>query len=47
MNISKKHYYLIFLALLSFLLLVFIFNWIDYLVKNQYIVENFEQNLKI
>jgi hypothetical protein len=44
MNISKKHYYLIFLALLSFLLLVFIFNWIDFLVKNQYIMENFEQN---
>jgi Ni,Fe-hydrogenase I large subunit len=44
MHISKKQYSIIFLALLSFLLLFFIFNWMDYLVKNQYVVENFEQN---
>lgn len=44
MNISKKNNYIIILALISFILLVVIFNWIDYLVQNKYIVENFEQN---
>lgn len=43
MNISKKKYYIIILALISFILLVVIFNWIDYLVQHKYIVENFEQ----
>ena len=46
MNISKKNNYIIFLALISFILFVVIFNWIDYLVQNKYIVENFEQNNK-
>lgn len=44
MNISKNKLYIIFLALISVLLLGFIFNWIDYLVNNQYIIECFEQN---
>jgi hypothetical protein len=44
MNISKKQYYIIFLALLSLILFNIIFFWIDYLVENQYIIEGFEEN---
>jgi hypothetical protein len=44
MSISKKQYYIIFLALLSLILFIGIFFWIDYLVKNQYIIEGFEEN---
>jgi hypothetical protein len=42
MAISKKEYYILFLAVISFILLICIFKWIDYLTKNNYIVENFD-----
>jgi hypothetical protein len=44
MNISKKQYYIIFLAFISLILFNLIFFWINYLVKNQYIAEGFEEN---
>jgi hypothetical protein len=39
----EKHYYILFLAGISFLLFVLIFKWIDYLTINRYIVESFQQ----
>lgn len=43
MTLTKDRYYILFLALTSFLLVVLIFYWIDYLSINKYIVENFQQ----
>ena len=39
MTISKKQYIIIFLAVVSFILFATIFKWIDFLVKNDYVVE--------
>ena len=39
---NNNQYNIIFLAFVSLMLLVIIFRWIDYLVNNDYIVENFE-----
>ena len=39
---SKNSYNILFLSLLSFLLLVGIFKWINYLTENDYIVETFD-----
>jgi hypothetical protein len=44
MNISKKQYYIIFLAFVSLILFNLLFFWINYLVENKYIVEGFEEN---
>jgi hypothetical protein len=44
MNISKKQYYIIFLAFISLILFNLTFFWINYLVENQYILEGFEEN---
>jgi hypothetical protein len=41
MTISKKEYYIIFLAFITLILLVIIFNWINYLSNNKYI--NYEK----
>ena len=41
MSISKKQYYIIFLAFVSLILLFLIFKWMDYLAKNDYIIECF------
>jgi hypothetical protein len=41
MEISTKQYYILFLIIISFILLVSIFKWIDYLTSNNYIVESF------
>jgi exopolysaccharide biosynthesis protein len=41
MTISKKEYYIIFLAFITLILLVIIFNWINYLSNNNYI--NYEK----
>ena len=43
MILTKDTYYILFLAVTSFLLLVLIFYWIDYLSINKYIVESFKQ----
>lgn len=43
MTLTKDRYYILFLALTSFLLVVLIFYWIDYLSINKYIVESFQQ----
>ena len=43
MTLTKDRYYILFLALISFLLLVLTFYWIDYLSINKYIVESFQQ----
>jgi hypothetical protein len=43
MTLTKDTYYILFLAVISFLLLVLIFYWIDYLSINKYIIENFQQ----
>ena len=40
MNLTKKQYNIFFLLLVTFILLIGIFKWIDYLVKNNYVVEN-------
>ena len=37
MNISKSQYSIILIALISFLLLIIIFKWINYLVTNNYV----------
>ena len=43
MTLTKDTNYILFLAVTSFLLLVLIFYWIDYLSINKYIVESFQQ----
>ena len=43
MTFTKDSYYILFLAVTSFLLIVLIFYWIDYLSINKYIVESFQQ----
>ena len=43
MTLTKDSYYILFLAVTSFLLIVLIFYWIDYLSINKYIVESFQQ----
>ena len=49
MNISKSQYSIILIALISFLLLISIFKWINYLVANNYIkfsfFEGFDTNI--
>ena len=44
MELSKKTYTFLFFILVSFILLFSIFNWIDYLADNKYIVECFEND---
>ena len=48
MNISKNQYNIIIFALISFLLLICIFKWINYLVVNNYVklssIEGFDTN---
>ena len=44
MKIVSKKYKLIFWSVISFLLIVAIFKWIDYLTNNKYIVECFTNN---
>ena len=41
MELSIKQYNIIFLAIISFILVISIFNWVDYLVSNKYITESF------
>jgi len=41
MEISSNQYNIIFFTLISFILVILIFNWTDYLVSNKYIVECF------
>ena len=41
MKLSKKSYPILFLILISFILLILIYKWIDYLANNKYIVECF------
>jgi len=43
MNLSKTQYNILFLAVISFILCVSIFKWIEYLTNNDYIVEYFQQ----
>ena len=43
MRLTKGQYYILFLAIISFLLLSLSFKWIDYLFNNNYIKESFEQ----
>ena len=43
MTLTKENYYILFLAVTSFLLVILIFYWIDYLSINKYIVESFQQ----
>ena len=43
MRLTKGQYYILFLAIISFLLLRLTFNWIDYLFANNYIKESFQQ----
>ena len=43
MTLTKDTYYILFLAVISFLLIVLTFYWIDYLSINKYIVESFQQ----
>ena len=43
MRLTKGQYYILFLAIISFLLLSLSFKWIDYLFDNNYIKESFEQ----
>jgi hypothetical protein len=40
----ENHYYMLFLAVIIFILLVAIFKWIHYLLINNYIVECFQQS---
>lgn len=44
MTFTKEQYYILFLAVISFILLVSIFKWINYLSINKYIVENFQSD---
>lgn len=46
MEISKKQYYILFFAIVSFILLVVIFKWADYLTKNNFIIENFAPGIR-
>ena len=46
MEISKKQYTILFLAFVSFILLVVIFKWTDYLTNNNYIRENFAPGIR-
>ena len=41
MELSIKQYNIIFLAIVSFILVISIFNWVDYLLSNKYITECF------
>lgn len=41
MELSKKSYTILFFILISFILLLFIFKWIDYLLSEKFIVECF------
>ena len=43
MTLTKGQYYILFLTVISFLLLGSVFKWIDYLIKNKYIAEGFQQ----
>jgi hypothetical protein len=43
MRLTKGQYYILFLAIITFLLLRLTFNWIDYLFANNYIKESFQQ----
>jgi len=43
MTLTKGQYYILFLALISFLLLISLFKWIDFLIENKYIVEGFQE----
>jgi hypothetical protein len=43
MSLTKGQYYILFLAIISFLLLHLLFKWIDYLFNNNYIKESFQQ----
>jgi hypothetical protein len=53
MNISKNQHNNIIIALISFLLLIFIFKWINYLVTNNYVklsqpyIEGFDANTQV
>ena len=44
MTLTKENYYILFLAVTSFLLVILIFYWIDYLSINKYIIESFQQS---
>ena len=44
MTLTKDTYYILFLAVTSFLLIVLTFYWIDYLSINKYIIESFQQS---
>ena len=41
MEFSRKQYNIIFLSIFSFILVILIFKWIDYLSGNKYIIERF------
>jgi hypothetical protein len=43
MTLTKGQYYILFLAVISFLLLSSVFKWINYLIENKYIAEGFQQ----
>jgi hypothetical protein len=43
MSLTKGQYYILFLAIISFILLHLLFKWIDYLFDNNYIKESFQQ----
>jgi len=45
MNLNKKQYFVIILALFSVVILHYIFKYIDFLIKNGYYVECFESNI--
>jgi hypothetical protein len=51
MNFSKNQYTIILFALISFLLLIYIFKWINYLVINKYVttpfIEGFDPNTQV
>ena len=45
MEISKKQYYTLFFAFISFILVIIIFKWSDYLSNNNYIMESFANSI--
>ena len=45
MELSKNPYNILFLIIISFILLFFIFNWIDYLLSEKFIVECFTNEI--
>jgi len=45
MELSKKSYNILFLIVISFILLFFIFKWIDYLLSEKFIVECFTNGI--